>query len=60
MQPREERSICIRRASRGRLLRLLSWREVREIVGFEMVIGAGCEGAILSRDRGEAEGQLLV
>ena len=40
MQPREERSMCIRRASRGRLLRLLSWREVRGIVGFELVIGA--------------------
>ena len=52
--------MCIRRASRGRLLRLLSSREVRGIVGFEMVIGAGYEGAVLSRDGGEAEGWLLV
>jgi hypothetical protein len=60
MQPREERSMCIRRASRGHLLRLLSWREVRGIVGFEMVIGAGCKGAVLSRDGGEAEEWPLV
>jgi hypothetical protein len=52
--------MCIRRASRGRLLRLLSWGEVSGIVGFEMVIGAGCEGAALSRDGGEAEGWPLV
>jgi len=52
--------MCIRRASRGRLLRLSSWREVRGIVGFEMVIWAGREGAVLSRDGGEAERGPLV
>jgi hypothetical protein len=50
----------IRRASRRRLLRLLSWREGRGIVGFEIVIRAGCKGTVLSRDRGEAKGWLLV
>jgi hypothetical protein len=33
---------------------------VRGIVGFEMVIRAGCEGAVPSRDGGEVEGWPLV
>lgn len=45
--PRDERSIWINRASRGRFDRPLSWREVRGTDGFEIgrATGAGCEGA---------------
>lgn len=47
----------MRRASRGRLLRPLSWREVRGIDGFEIAAGAagweGCEGADTGWDGGE-------
>lgn len=46
----------MRRVSRRRLLRLFSLGEVRGIVGFEIVVRAGCKSAVLSRDRGEAEG----
>lgn len=36
--------MCMRRASRGRLLSPVSWSEVRGTDGFDIVVAAGCEG----------------
>ena len=46
----------IKRASRGRLFRPLSWSEVSGMVGLDMSIGAGCVGAGPGWEGGDAEG----